>query len=258
MAQEKDGHGRNVYRQYSGSTLATSEESPLRQPPSPVTPFSAALADGQLVPPQPSFFSAPAGGSSNRSSAQVSLISSIESDLASYPPQRHQSVTAFPPDPLTADPSLSQPITSSPTSSPRLGSPRARPLSTTVSMSSVQTTRTQRSTRSLSTIRGAPHRSHSRVEIILPAPLAPQTRPYMSASDSYETSEGDSSMASIRQSVCDPWLKVGREGTGPSSGAPQFSKEKARRSRTASSDMQSGSYSSSINKKFYLLTIYSH
>ncbi|KAL5534309.1 hypothetical protein ACEPAG_771 [Sanghuangporus baumii] len=243
MMQHADasGRARNVYRQYSGSTLNT-EEMPLKQPSSPITRASTPQADGQLAPPQPFFF-ASQGTSSNRSSAQLSLNSSTEeSDITSYPPQRHQSVTAFPVDPWSDDQTNSSPHTPPRrlNSSPRMSGVHSRRVSVAGSVSTIQTTRSMRSTRTQSTVRGPPHKPFSRVEIVLPAPLAPPTQ----RDSSYlhdlneRNSYADYGMSS-RQSVCDPWLKVGRENTDPVTAHHYSIKEGERRHRTVSSESQS-------------------
>ncbi|KAL5495334.1 hypothetical protein ACEPAI_797 [Sanghuangporus weigelae] len=244
MMQHADasGRARNIYRQYSGSTLNT-EEMPLKQPSSPITRVSTPQADGQLVPPQPSFF-ASQGTSSNRSSAQLSLNSSTEeSDITSYPPQRHQSVTAFPIDPWSDDQTNSSPHGTPPpllNSSPRMSGVHSRRVSVAASVSTIQTTRSMRSTRTQSTVRGPPHKPFSRVEIVLPAPLAPPTQ--RDSSYLHDLNERNSYAGygmSSRQSVCDPWLKVGRENTDPVTTHHYSIREGERRHRTVSSESQS-------------------
>lgn len=58
------------------------------------------------------------------------------------------------------------------------------------------------------TVRGAPHGPRSNVQIVLPAPLAPQVMPYM-----YPLAEGSLSnmdfTESARSSVVDQWVMVG-------------------------------------------------
>ncbi|KAH8120248.1 hypothetical protein DFH11DRAFT_45950 [Phellopilus nigrolimitatus] len=210
------------------------KETPLRQPPSPLTPFSASSTDSQLVPPQPPF-TTPSRRNSNRSSAQVSVISSADgSDIGSYPPQRHQSTTALPvilpPEDRTpvqdaaGDTTAQQPLPSQPSRG------RARPLSIATSTSSVNTSaskKTARSSRSLSTIRGAPHGIHSKIEIVLPSPLASQSQQYISPTKAAaylhpEMGEGTTDLASnSMQSMCDPWIRVGRDSTSNTMGLPR-------------------------------------
>ncbi|KAL5535457.1 hypothetical protein ACEPAF_3551 [Sanghuangporus sanghuang] len=243
MMQHVDasGRARNIYRQYSGSTLNT-EEMPLKQPSSPITRASTPQADGQLVPPQPSFF-ASQGTSSGRSLAQLSLNSSTEeSDITSYPPQRHQSITAFPVDPLSDDQTISSHGTPPPllNSSPRMSGVHSRRVSVAASVSTIQTTRSMRSTRTQSTVRGPPHKPFSRVEIVLPAPLAAPTQ--RDSSYLHDLNERNSYAGyglSSRQSVCDPWLRVGRENTDPVTAHHHSIKEGERRHRTVSSESQS-------------------
>ncbi|KLO13950.1 hypothetical protein SCHPADRAFT_939945 [Schizopora paradoxa] len=114
------------------------------------------------------------------------------------------------------------------------------------------------------TIRGAPHRPHSRVEIILPAPLAPSLNPYYSAGDDRDslfTREGMGSpvdgyglgMGSRRQSmisISDPWMREpsssSPNGAMPPRSASSLGKaERSRRrqSRTSDSDHRAASQS---------------
>lgn len=247
MTQSTDasGRARNVHRQYSGSTLNT-EEMPLQQPSSPVTRASTPQSDGQLAPPQPYFF-ASQGTNSNRSSAQLSFNSSTEeSDIASYPPQRHQSVTTFPVDPLSEDPTSISPHGTPPplSGSPRMSGVPARRLSAAGSVSTIQTTRSMRSTRTHTTVRGPPHKPHSRVEIVLPAPLAPPTQ--RDSSYLHDLNERNSFAGygmSSRQSVCDPWLRVGRENIDPVNAHRYSVREGERRHRTVSSETRSSRFS---------------
>ncbi|KAI5123588.1 hypothetical protein M0805_003406 [Coniferiporia weirii] len=219
---------KSVSRQYS---LSTEETSPL-QPPSP--------HDAQLVPPQP-FFLASSESNSARSSTRISVVSSSEgSDIDSFPPQRHQSMTALPTIPLPDDPSASQPAspyvapstTRKLSPSSRSASRRSSVAASVSSLHTSMTSRSMRSTRSLSTIRGAPHRPHSRVEIVLPTPLAPRSQLYMSDNVS---EMGGVAGSSSRQSTCDLWIRVGRESTSQPVSRP-IHQERMRHSRSVDSE----------------------
>lgn len=211
----------------------STEEAPLRQP-SPVTPLSADYADHQLVPPQPLFFVSgnATGTSSNRSSAQVSLASvTEESDPGSANFQRPVSLANFPSSaqpPEILDP---EQYRYSVAGTERPPSPNRRPKphrqnrhSLAASMSSMRTAETMRSMRSVrssSYIRGAPHNPQNRIEIVLPAPLAPHAYSQTTGGSTEFPSSGDfadgyaaAESRSRRQSTIsysDPWINIKRE-----------------------------------------------
>lgn len=100
----------------------------------------------------------------NPYASMISVASSAASEDGASTPHATESVSH-----------VSQPLPSHPTAR---GLPRtqSRPVST---VSSVNTTRTAQSTRSQgSIIRGPPHSIHSNIQIVLPAPLAPEVYPY--------------------------------------------------------------------------------
>lgn len=79
--------------------------------------------------------------------------------------------------------------------------------------SSVRTDHTSRS--KSSTIRGAPHSIHSNVQIVLPAPLAPEVYPYGDPSSNFHHSRSSSAYSmrgdqDWRRSNVDQWVVVGR------------------------------------------------
>ena len=79
-----------------------------------------------------------------------------------------------------------------------------RPRSRVISTASTQTTFTHVSARPVSVIRGAPHSSLSNIQIVLPAPLAPQLQNYMvtipSIAGTFSNSELDLSIPDIPRS----------------------------------------------------------
>ncbi|KAH9937500.1 uncharacterized protein B0H18DRAFT_199818 [Fomitopsis serialis] len=91
---------------------------------------------------------------------------------------------------------------------------QSRPLSLASSTATMQTFQSTQSKRSV--IRGAPHSRHSSIQIILPAPLAPESYPYeqlamnaMGSRSSYFFNSGQDD-ASVRGSVAsDQWVQGG-------------------------------------------------
>lgn len=243
---EERGNSRFMYKQYKASGT---EEALLRQPPSPLSPlYASGYHTEQLSPPQPMFFqsenqdSSPTG---DRGSRHLSWNSATEeSDPGTYPPQRHQSVSAFPDPSVMSGTEDSASANGSTPPSPMLPtSQRAKRLSGQTTSSSIRTANVAsgsrsnpvpsvRSSRSLTTIRGAPHRPHSRVDIVLPTPLAPQIPEHRSQSY-FERNERGLGGASSRMSVCDPWLNVGRTATAPLQTPSAFGKD-GQRSRRSS------------------------
>ena len=124
---------------------------------------------------------------------------------------------------------------------------QARPQSMTYSISSartVDTGRSVRSMRSMSTTRGAPHRPHSRVEIVLPSPLAPSVYPSHTLVGQAPPLPGELAAAiaeaSLRDrrtmSVCDPWLSVGRTALPVATSENPPGREKRRNSHVLDSE----------------------
>ncbi|KII93457.1 hypothetical protein PLICRDRAFT_26664 [Plicaturopsis crispa FD-325 SS-3] len=154
----------------------------------------------QLFPPSPSFHSHTPHPS--RSPSSSSLGSSAEGYGADTPSS------------LGSATSSTQPLMNSPRHSRRMPSHLRRP-----SMSSVSTGR--------NTISGAPHGPHSSVNIILPAPLAPQLNPYTrsaSATSTYRTSVVDAWASTRVQSVVIPEEREGRERRRRSTSTPALSR----------------------------------
>ncbi|KAF9499869.1 hypothetical protein BDN71DRAFT_1441486 [Pleurotus eryngii] len=146
--------------------------------------------DPSLPLPNPSFH--------HDSASSSSLGLGSESDLGSGSPT----------PPLT--PSLSHAsFVQPPNSGSRSGSPstppptrttsRRRPVSS-VSAASIRTTRSTRNT-----IRGTPHSPHSNVQIILPAPLAPEVFHYATNDDGRRSIHSDPSNHIRRMSLADKW-----------------------------------------------------
>lgn len=218
MTQRSTPQGGSLAGRYSLST----ENITLREPPSPATSSSALFGHRlgkQLQPPLPPF-SAHSGTNSNGSSAQISTISG-GTDNSAYPPYMYRNASGTSVN--TAQDESGQvapsPISSSPPSphSSVNSRGRTRPLSMAPSVSSMRSTsRTVRSTRSMTTIRGPPHSPHSHVEIVLPVPLAPQPR---SAPGNYYDEARDvlSGLSNAtRPTFCDPWLAVSRDNVSMS------------------------------------------
>lgn len=131
----------------------------------PLTPLSAEpLETDQLVPPNPAFAAHAPSPNSSRSASPLTASSSQsaeESDGGALGRGRRS----------TQEQRVR--VTSS-SRRPRRHS--ATP--STLSAFTNNTVHTTRSSRSISTIRGAPHLPHNRIEIVLPAPLAPESHPY--------------------------------------------------------------------------------
>ncbi len=112
--------------------------------------------------------------------------------------------------------------TASPSQSIRRTHPRPRPRP--FSIVSNGTSHTTMTARSRSSTRGAPHAPHNNVQIILPAPLAPNL---------YPSANGDN----WRRGLADKWIPVGQHSIPePKSVKPQRSRSMERRGRQAQSE----------------------
>ena len=226
MTQRSTPLGGSLAGHYSLST----ENMPLREPPSPATTSSTQYGNKSsknLQPPQIPFSAYPGNGSS----AQISTVSG-GSERSTHHPYRYLNTSGISvnteqeesgqigPSPVSSSPPSPHPSVQS--------RGRARPISMAPSVSSMRSTsRTVRSARSMTTIRGPPHSPHSHVEIVLPAPLA--TQPGAAPGAYYE--EARDALTSLREATrptfSDPWLTVGRENVNMSRSP---SRERLRRS----------------------------
>ena len=120
-----------------------------------------------------------------RSGLGPNLHETYESDTSLLKPSRDPSFRTS--DKSNGSPfslhALSQPLllpkpTSHPLQSSTIGWAK-KPRSRVISTASMQSTFTHASTRPVSVIRGAPHSALSNIQIVLPAPLAPQLQNYV-------------------------------------------------------------------------------
>lgn len=124
--------------------------------------------------------------------------------------------------PLSSNEHLADPtslaITHSTSASPqRRPNPSSQPRP--FSIASNTTAHTGMTARSRSSIRGAPHAPHSNVQIILPAPLAPDLYPPVVDEHGRRSLVGDNAYSdSWRSSLADKWIAVGQQSDlGPKS-----------------------------------------
>ena len=160
------------------------------------------LSTEVLQPPNPSFL--PAGPNPHYSMSSVASTSSdVASDLngglpASPSEMTHSVESSAYSHPRGASPARLRP--------PR--TPRARPSRPMSVVSSAGTLHSVQSSQSAGTVlRGAPHSIHSSVQIVLPAPLAPELYPH--AHPLADAGGGDrrSTLGGAdRRSVADPWV----------------------------------------------------
>ncbi|CCM02214.1 uncharacterized protein FIBRA_04294 [Fibroporia radiculosa] len=139
------------------------------------------------------------------------------------------------PDPAEVPPSLSIPLSdassasyvasmsgapyNSRTTARALQRSQSRPTSMASSVGTVQSTQSRRSV-----LRGPPHSIHSNIQIVLPAPLAPEAFPYppsIDGTNSARSSSYTSDTDSPRQSVhVDQWVPVGMRSASMSGVGP--------------------------------------
>ncbi|KAI0762792.1 hypothetical protein C8Q74DRAFT_179282 [Fomes fomentarius] len=151
-----------------------------------------------LAPPNPSFLPSDSALAHNSMASVASSFSDAVSDVNA------------PMTPSDFDPSVeSTPsLVHSSLARPRPPRPsRSRPISTVSASGTVLSIQNSQST---NTLRGPPHSIHSNIQIVLPAPLAPDLYPYQNGGASFERassfygSGGDSS-----RSIADPWVMAG-------------------------------------------------
>ncbi|KAI8995305.1 hypothetical protein BD414DRAFT_506104 [Trametes punicea] len=165
-------------------TAASADSSPFPTPP---------FID-DLRAPNPSYFAALAGASNSSSSSgnPHHSMASIASDAASDA-DASSSIAALPATPSELGASVESSASLLPHSSnghahagyipparprpPRASRSRSRPLSTVSSAGTVQTSH------SMNTLRGPAHSIHSAIQIVLPAPLAPELYPNVRPTD---------------------------------------------------------------------------
>ncbi|KAH9950509.1 hypothetical protein B0H21DRAFT_537970 [Amylocystis lapponica] len=167
--------------------------------------FTSPLSADSLPPPNPSFNMGHTPGNSTTS-------------VATFVDSR-EGVTPSPSAPFSETESSASHVTSMsghrlvrPNASPaRVARSHSRQLSRPISRaSSVATSYTGHSHGSV--VRGAPHLPHNNIQIVLPAPLAPQTYPYIMQSDSMGSSRSSYALGGddmSRRSVVDQWIPVG-------------------------------------------------
>lgn len=98
----------------------------------------------------------------------------------------------------------------SPNHSQRRPNPRLRPRP--FSMVSTATSHTCMTTHSRSSMRGAPHAPHVNIQIVLPAPLAPNLYPPVVDEHGRRSLVGDAAYSdSWRSSLADKWIPVGQQ-----------------------------------------------
>ncbi|KAI0067888.1 hypothetical protein BV25DRAFT_1987540 [Artomyces pyxidatus] len=129
--------------------------------------------------------------------------------------------------------------------------PRSRSASRPFSMLSTSTTNTGTTTRSRTPIRGAPHAPHSNVQIVLPAPLAPELYPHMVTEDARGRrifSGVDSAQrASWGGGITDRWVPVGYGASEPPP-VPQVRRQASRESQRSSREYRSSTSSRSQHR----------
>ncbi|KAL0950904.1 hypothetical protein HGRIS_007663 [Hohenbuehelia grisea] len=187
--------------------------------------------DPSLVPPTPKFHSA---RSSFVSSGSDTDASSPMFTPPETPGMSHVSPIIPPPPTAWAKPLPSAPIRRASTLQ------KIRPPSVTGSASN--------STRSA--IRGPPHSRHSLVQIVLPAPLAPELYPYMRDDQSIYSSSrvslnGD--LESARMSVVDQWASLPTRSSSPATPPPR----QIRRSLSSGPRLSISSQSTSQHSSAY-------
>ena len=186
-------------------------------------------ADHPLIPPHPLYATGGRSRGSGGSSGQASYSSdNDDSDGSVSPRPRSRQIASVQERhghslehhrSQTAPPTLTQEMMAH-----RRLTRQARPQSIAQSIASIKTIDTARSIRSMrsaSTLRGGPHRPHSRVEIILPSPLAPSIYPSSALVGQAPPLPGELAAAiagfNMRDqrvmSVCDPWLPIGSTAT---------------------------------------------
>ena len=117
----------------------------------------------------------------------------------------------------TSEPTSLTPVGStsaSPSRSARRPNPRSRPRP--FSVVSNGTSHTATTARSRSSIRAAPHAPHSNVQIVLPAPLAPDLYPSVADEHGRKFLVGDVAYGdNWRSSLADKWISVGQQSSHP-------------------------------------------
>ncbi|KAI0662634.1 hypothetical protein C8Q70DRAFT_1051258 [Cubamyces menziesii] len=240
------------------ATVATSAES---------SPYPTPLSTDDLRAPNPSYF---ATANPHNSMASVVSDASDSSALAASPSELAASVESSTSLMHQQSGSASSHVPSVRPRPPRASRSRSRPLSVVSYAGTMQSLQTSHS---INTLRGPAHSIHSNIQIVLPAPLAPELYPAVRPTDErismfgggggggsvsransfYGGGEGD------RRSVADPWLsgavgqpnrasaRMEREGSGSGSSSrrssvgPRPASASAARTRSSLSKMASAS-----------------
>ncbi|KAH9890893.1 hypothetical protein C8Q73DRAFT_792345 [Cubamyces lactineus] len=241
------------------ATVATSAES---------SPYPTPLSTDDLRAPNPSYF---ATANPHNSMASVVSDASDSSALAASPSELAASVESSTSLMPQQSGSASSHVPSARPRPPRASRSRSRPLSMVSSAGTMQSLQTSHS---LNTLRGPAHSIHSSIQIVLPAPLAPELYPAVRPTDERismfggGSSGGSMSRANSfyggggegdRRSVADPWLsgavgqpkrasmRMEREGSGSGSSSrrssvgPRPTSASAARPRSSLSKMASAS-----------------
>ena len=133
---------------------------------------------------------------------------------APHPPHNASSTSLISSNDHASEPIAAGSTSVSPSQSLRRPNPRSRPRQ--LSVVSNGTSHTGTSARSRSSIRSAPHAPHSNVQIVLPAPLAPNLYPSVAGEQERKSLVGDTAYGdNWRSSLADKWIPVGQQNYGP-------------------------------------------
>ncbi|KAI0735379.1 hypothetical protein C8Q76DRAFT_280894 [Earliella scabrosa] len=223
------------------------------------SPYPTPLSEENLMPPNPSFV--PGVGPLGHNS--MASVASSSSDVVS------EMLPNGPPTPSELNHSVESSVSLAHSSAygsparprpPRASRSRSRPMSIVSTSGTSHSIHTSHST---NTLRGPAHSIHSNIQIVLPAPLAPQV--YSNPAGGFERTSSFYSSGGDRKSVADPWVLAGsrppsvarfeREASGSSSRLsssgprPSVSRQRSRLSKVASTSSLRDSDSESMKAR---------
>ncbi|KAI1797695.1 hypothetical protein LXA43DRAFT_261073 [Ganoderma leucocontextum] len=197
------------------------------------SPLPTPLMAHDLLPPNPSFLP----GNKNPHGSMTSVVSTSSDGISEVHGSPGLGVPTSPSDAThSAESSMSSPLPPARPRPPRLSRSRTRPTSVISSSGTVNSVHSVGNT-----LRGPAHSIHSSVQIVLPAPLAPQLYSppeglaigvpgTMRRSASVYSTTGD------RKSVADQWVMVGsRSQSSMLSARPSLSSHRSRSSLSVTS-----------------------
>ncbi|TFK87939.1 hypothetical protein K466DRAFT_585947 [Polyporus arcularius HHB13444] len=168
-------------------------------------PYPTPLSTEELMPPNPSYL--PGLSMTSVASSSSDAISDAHAALPTSPSDMNHSAESSASNSPYSSPVRGRP----PRASPSVSRSRSRPMS----MVSSHTNHSLQTSHSVNTLRGPAHSIHSNIQIVLPAPLAPELYPHPQPHPLADAAGfGLDRTTSFygggdRRSVADPWLYAG-------------------------------------------------